>query len=53
MSSLRKHLYFDNQTFYTIHPEGKQLIMNLVESSSLLFSGQKLFCVNSNLIAKC
>jgi hypothetical protein len=53
MSPLRKYSNYDNQPFFTLHPKGKQLIINLVESSSFLFSCQMVFRENSNLTAKC
>jgi hypothetical protein len=40
LNTLRKHLNYENQLFFTLHPKGKQLIIILVERRSLLFSFQ-------------
>jgi len=36
MNPGRKYSKFDNQPFFTLHPEGKPLIINLVENNSFL-----------------
>jgi len=50
LSPLRKHSKFDNQPFFTLHPKGKRLIINEVETKFLIFCNSKTF--RSGLIIK-